>query len=161
MMRMYSLKIHYLTLTICVFFFLFFLSNPWCSVAQLCLTLCYPMDCSISGFPVLHCLPAFAQTHVHWVNDATQLLSFVAPLSSCPQSFPAWRSFPMSWLFKSGVQRIGASASASVFPMTIQGWFPLGLTGLVSLQSKESSPALQFEGINSLASILRCVAIFK
>ena len=52
------------------------------------------------------------------------------------QSFLASRSFPMSWLFTSGGQSIGASASASVFPMTIQRWFPLGLTGWISLQSK-------------------------
>ena len=56
--------------------------------------------------------------------------------SSCPQSFPAPGSFPMSRLFISGGQSIGASASASVLPMNIQGWFPLGLIGLVSLLSK-------------------------
>ena len=56
--------------------------------------------------------------------------------SSCPQSFPASRSFPMSCFFISGGQSVGASASASVLPMNIQGWFPLGLTGLISLQSK-------------------------
>ena len=54
----------------------------------------------------------------------------------CPQSFPASGLLPMSWLFASGGQSIGVSASASVLPVTIQGWFPLGLTGLVSLQSK-------------------------
>ena len=53
-----------------------------------------------------------------------------------PQSFPAAGSFPMSWLFAFGGQIIGALVSASVLPMTIQGWFPLGLTGLISLQSK-------------------------
>ena len=52
------------------------------------------------------------------------------------QSFPASWSFPVSWLFASGGQSIGASASASVFPMNIQGWFPVGLTGLISLLSK-------------------------
>ena len=62
--------------------------------------------------------------------------SFVAPFSSCPQSFPASGSFPMSQLFISGGQRIGALASASVLPMNIQGWFPLGLTGLISLLSE-------------------------
>ena len=62
--------------------------------------------------------------------------SSVAPFSSCPQFFSASRSFPMSQLSASGGQRIGASASASVLPMNIQGWFPLGLTGLISLQSK-------------------------
>ena len=56
--------------------------------------------------------------------------------SSCLQSFPASGSFPLSQFFASGSQRIGASASASVLPMNIQGWFPLGLTDLISLQSK-------------------------
>ena len=62
--------------------------------------------------------------------------SSVAPFSSCPQSFPASGSFLMSWLFTSGGQRIGASASAPVLPVNIQDWFPLGLTGLISLQFK-------------------------
>ena len=55
---------------------------------------------------------------------------------SCPQSFPASGSFPMSLLFASGGQRIGASASAPVLPMNIQDWSPLGWTGWISLQSK-------------------------
>ena len=58
------------------------------------------------------------------------------PLSSCFQSFPASGSFPVSQLFTSGGQSIGASASVSVLPMNIQVWFPLGLTGLISLQAK-------------------------
>ena len=62
--------------------------------------------------------------------------SSVIPFSSCLQSFPASGSFPMSWLFTSGSQSVGASASSSVFPISIQGWFPLGLTGLISLLSK-------------------------
>ena len=62
--------------------------------------------------------------------------SSIVPLSSCLQSFPASGSFPMSWLFTSGGQSIGASALASVLPVNIQGWFLLGLTGLISLQSK-------------------------
>ena len=61
--------------------------------------------------------------------------SSLVPFSSCPQSFPASGSFPMSQLFTSGDQSIGASASASVLPLNIQGWFPLELTGLISLQS--------------------------
>ena len=76
------------------------------------------------------------------------------PFSSCPQSFSASGSFPVSWLFTSGGQSIGASASASVLPMNIQGWFPLGLIGLIPLLSKglsESFPAPQFKSINSLA----------
>ena len=62
--------------------------------------------------------------------------SAVIPFSSCPQSFPASGSFPMSWLFAFGGQSIGASALASVLPMNIQGWFPLGLASLISLLSK-------------------------
>ena len=63
-------------------------------------------------------------------------LILCCPFSSCPQSFPASRSFPVSQLFTSGGQSIGVSASASVLPMNIQGLFPLGLTGLILLQSK-------------------------
>ena len=63
----------------------------------------------------------------------------VTPFSSCPQSFPASESFPVSQLFTSHGQSIGASALASVLSMNIQDWFPLGLTGLISLQSKELS----------------------
>ena len=62
--------------------------------------------------------------------------SSIIPFSSCLQSFPAWGSFPMSQFFTSGGRSIGASASASVHPMNIQDWFPLGLTALISLQSK-------------------------
>ena len=65
--------------------------------------------------------------------------SSVVPFSFCPQSFPASGSFPMTQLFTSGGRTIGASASASVLPVNIQGWFPLGWTGLTSLLSKEFS----------------------
>ena len=65
--------------------------------------------------------------------------SSVALFSSCPQSFPASRSFPVSWLFALSGQSIGASATVSVLPMNIQGWFPLGLTNLISLLSKRLS----------------------
>ena len=75
--------------------------------------------------------------------------------SSCPQSFPASVSFPMSWLFASGGQSIGATASASVLPMNIQGWFPLGLTGLIYLQSKSL-----LQDHNLKTSILWCSAFF-
>ena len=64
--------------------------------------------------------------------------SSVAPFP-CSQSFPASGSFPVSQLFRLGAQSIGASASASVLLMNIQDWFPLGWTGLISLQSKELS----------------------
>ena len=61
------------------------------------------------------------------------ILFSVMPFSSCPQSFPASGSFPMSQPFSSGGQSLGASASISVLPMNIQGWFPLGWMGLISL----------------------------
>ena len=64
------------------------------------------------------------------------ILSSVAPFSSCSQSFLASGSFPVNQLFESGGQRIGASASASVLLMNIQGWYPLGLIGLISFMSK-------------------------
>ena len=109
-----------------------------CSVAQLCLALCMdsPMDYSMPGLLVLHYLLEFVQTHVHQVNDAIQP-SPVIPFSFCPQSFLASGSFPISQLFASGGQSIGASVSTLVeYPMNIQGWFPLDLTGFIFLQSK-------------------------
>ena len=72
-----------------------------------------------------------------WCHPA--ISTSVVPFTSCPQSLPESGSFQMSQLFASGGQIIGASASASVLPMNIQNWYPLGLTGLISLQSKELS----------------------
>ena len=99
------------------------------------------MACIMPCFSVLHCLPEFAQTHVHWVYDTIQK-SHPLLLPSPPafiQAFPASGSFPMSQLFVSGDQSTRGSASASVLPMNIQGWFHLGLTDLISLQSKGPS----------------------
>ena len=107
-----------------------------CSVAKLYLTHCDPMDCSTPVSAVLHYLLEVAQTHVHRVSDAIQPSHALSSPCSCPQSFPASESFPVSQLFTSHGQSIGASALASVLPMNIQDWFPLGLTGLISLQSK-------------------------
>ena len=106
----------------------------FCSVTKSCPTLCDPMDCSTPGFPVLHHFLELAQTCPlsQWCHPT--LSSFVIPF--CFQSFPTSGSFLMSQLFTSGGQGIGASASASVLLMNIQDWFPLGLTGLISLQSK-------------------------
>ena len=78
--------------------------------------------------------------------------SSVLPFSSCLQSFPASGSFPMSQFFTSGGQIIGVSASESVLPKNIQDWFPLGLTGLISLESKGLSGIFsntKFKSINS------------
>ena len=106
-----------------------------CSVAQSCLTLCDPMDCSTPGFPVLHYLLELVQTHVHRDSDAIQQSHPLLPPS--PPAFNLSQHqglFLMSQLFTSGGQSIGASVS--VLPMNIQDWFPLGLTSLISFQSK-------------------------
>ena len=79
----------------------------------------------------------FVQTHVYWASDAIQPSYPLLPtFFSCPQSFLASGSFPMSQLFTSSGQSIGASDSASILPKNIHGWFPLRLTDLISLQSK-------------------------
>ena len=79
---------------------------------------------------------AYSNSHPshQWCHPT--ISSSVIPFSSCPQSFPASGSFPMSRFFESGGQSIGVSALISVLPMNIQDWFPLGWTGWVSLQSK-------------------------
>ena len=81
------------------------------------------------------------------------------PLLLCLQSFPTSGSFPMSQLFTSGDQSIGALASVSVLPVNIQGWFPLGLTGLISLLFKGLLECL-LQHHNSKASILQHSAFF-
>ena len=125
---------------------------PCCfSVAQLCPTLCDPMDCSTLGFPVLHCLLEFAQTYVHWFNGAIQP-------SHCLQSFPASGSFPMSWLFVSGGQNVEASASVSALPMNIQGlYFRIDCFDLFAVQGTLMS---LLHHHTSKASILRHLAFF-
>ena len=88
-----------------------------------------------------------------WCHPNISISSSVIPFSSHLQSFPASGSFPISQFFQSGGQSIGVSASASVLPMNIQDWFPLGWTGWISLQSKQLSrvfPPPQFKSINSL-----------
>ena len=106
-------------------------------VAKSCPTLRSLTDCSTPGSSVLHQVPELAQLHVHWVSDAIQPSHpLLSPSPAFLQSFPASGSFLMSRLFTSGGQSIGASVLASVLPMNIQGWFPLGLTCLISLLSK-------------------------
>ena len=84
-------------------------------------------------------------------------ISFCVTSFSCLQSFPASGSFPLSWLFTSGGPSIGASAS--VLPMNIQGWFPLGFTDLISLQSKRLSRV--FSNTSLKPSVLCCSAFFS
>ena len=118
---------------------LFWITNDLVVVQSLsCIWLCDPMDCSMPGFSALHHLLELAQTHVHWANDAIQLSH---PLLPSSPFFPASGAFPMSRLFTSGGQSIGASASASVLQVNIQGWFALELTDLISFQSKGLSRA--------------------
>ena len=88
-------------------------------VAQLCLTLCNPMDCSMPGFPVHHQLPELAQTHVHRVSDTIQP-SHPLPSPSPTFNFSQHRVFSVSQFFASGGQSIGVSASTSVLPVNIQ-----------------------------------------
>ena len=111
------------------------------SASKSCPNLCDPMDCSTPGFPVHHQLPELTQTHVHPVDNAIQPPHPVSSLSPPAFSLSQYQDiyFQMSQFFASGGQRIGDSASASVLPMNIQDWFPLGVTGLISLQSKGPS----------------------
>ena len=116
------------------------------------------MDCSMPGFPVLHHLPELVKTHGYWVSDAIQPSNPLSFPSSPAFSLCQHQSLPMSQPFVSGGQSVEASASASVLPVNIQDWFPLGLTGLNSLLSKEVSSLLQHQ--SSRASILRSWAFF-
>ena len=94
-------------------------SDCCCSVAQSCPTLCNPMDCSTPGFPVLHHLPEFTQTHVHWVGDAIQPSHPLWPPFSCPHLSQHQGLF--QWVGSSHqVPSAEASASASVLPMSVQ-----------------------------------------
>ena len=133
------------------------------SVTQSCPTLWDPMDCSTQDFPILHHPPEFLKlTSIESVMPSNHLI-VCRHFSSCLQFFPASGSFPVSQLFTSGGQSIGASASASVLPMNIQGWFHLRLTGLTSLLSmwflsvsskkrkkRVSSNITQFKNLTSL-----------
>ena len=128
---------------------IYIVSVQFSSVAQSCLTLCNPMNCSTPGLPVQHRLPELTQTHVHWLSDAIQ--------PSYPQSSPspALNLSKHQGLFKwvsSLHQSIGVSVSTSDPPKNTQDWFPLGWTGWISLQSKGLSSLLQHH--SSKASIL-------
>ena len=117
-----------------------------------CVRLCDPMDSSMPGFPVLHCLPKFAQIQTlsplsQWCHPTI----FLCHLPLLPSVFPSIRVFSSEFLHSLHQVAKVFGASASVLPMNIQDWFPLGLTGLISLLSKdsqESSPTPKFESIN-------------
>ena len=109
------------------------------SVTQPCLSHCDPMDFSKPGLAVHHQLPSLLKLmSIESVMPST-ISSSVVPFSSYLQPFPASGAFQMSQLFAAGGQSIGVSASASVLPVGVQGCFPLELTGLISLLSKEKT----------------------
>ena len=115
-------------------------ATPWTTACQASLFITNSWACSNSCPLCWWCHPTIS--------------SSVVPFSSCPQSFPASGSFPMSQFFASCGQSTGVLASASVLPVNIQNWFSLGLTGWISLQSKGLSRVFstpQFKSINSLA----------
>ena len=124
------------------------LETPFCFGKVTCkvvlLLFSHPVmsDCDLRDLsklrpPVPHHPLKFAQVHVHCISDQPSAISsFDTLFSFCPQSYPASGTFPMSQLFASGDQNTGASASALVLPMSIQGGFPLRLLGLISLLSK-------------------------
>ena len=126
--------------------------HTFCLVTKSYPTLCDAVDCSMPGSPSSItgvCLNSCPLSQWCYLSVSSSAAPFF-----CLQSFPESGSFPMSWLFASGGQIIGASASASILPMNTHCWFPLGLTGLTSLiprDSQESSPASQFESISSSA----------
>ena len=124
--------------------FLLLFKTPWTVTCQASYSSPSPWLCSDS-YPLSW-----------WCHPTVS--SPVIPFSSCLQSFPTSASFPLSQFFASGGQSIEASASVSVLPMNIQDWFPLELTGLVSLQPKGLSSLLQHH--SSKASILQCSAFF-
>ena len=127
--------------------------------SQSCLTLCDPVNCSTPGFPVLHYLSDLAQIHVHWVGDAIQPPHPLSPPS--PPAFSLSQHQGLSQWVGSSHQvarvSIGASASPSALPVNNQGWFPLGLTDLISLLSKGLS---RVQHHNSKASVLQHSAFF-
>ena len=133
-----------------------------CSVVKSCPTLCDPMDCSMSGLSVPHHLPEFAQVHVHWISDVIQPSHPLLPSSSSTFSLSQHQGL-FQWVSCSHqVSKVLELELQHQSVQWIQGWFPLGLTGLISLQSKdsqESSPTPQFKSINSLAFSFQLVEV--
>ena len=123
-----------------------------CSVTQSCSTLCDPMDCSMLGLSVPHCLSKFAEVHVHCISDAIQPSHPLAPSSPSSLNLSQHqRLFQRVGCLASGDWNPGASES--VLPMSIQGWFPLRLTDLISLLPKGiseifSTPQLELKTRN-------------
>ena len=146
---------------------LYWFSVQFSSVAKSCLTLCNPTDCST--LPCPSPTPRVYSNSCpsgHWCHPT--ISSSVVPFSSCLQYFPASGSFPMSQFFASGGQSNGVSTSASVPPINIQDWFPLGWESIHWIgspcsprDSQESSLTPQFKSINSSALSFLKIAQFS
>ena len=119
--------------------------TPWTVAHQASISLLFPRVCSNSCSLSQCCHPSVS--------------SSVTPFSCCLQSFPASGSFLINQSFVSGGQSTGASALASVLPMNIQHWFPLGWTGLIILAVQGTLKSL-LQHHSSKASILWCSAFF-
>ena len=116
-------------------------NGDFCLGTQSCPTLCDPMDCSTPGLSVLHQLLELAYTHVHWVAMLSNYLILCCPLSFCFQYLSQHQSL-FQWvgsLYQVAKILEHIPSHASVLPMHNQDWFPLGLTGLISLLFKELS----------------------
>ena len=116
------------------------------------------MNCSTPGFPPLHYLVSLLKLMSVESMSSSNHLILCHPFYPCSQYLPASESFPVCQFFTSGGQTIGVSTSASILPVYIQDWFPLGWTGWISMQPKGLSSLLQHH--SSKASILRCSAFF-
>ena len=131
-----------------------------CSISESCPTLCNPMDCSMPGLPVLHYLPTFAQTHVHWVSDIIQPSPPLSPppFLLLPSIFPNIRIFssepalhiqwPKFWSF-----------SFSISPFSVYSWLISFRSGLFDLTVQGTLKSL-LQHHSSKASIPRCSAFF-
>ena len=116
------------------------------------------MNCSMPGFPVLYYLLVFAQTHVHRLSDAIRSSYSLSSLSPPAFNLLQHRVFSSESALRIRWPNIGASASASVLPMNVQGWFPLRLSGFISCSPKDSLESSS--ALHSKASILQCSAFF-
>ena len=110
--------------------------DQFSSAAQLCPTICEPMDHSTTGLPVHHQLPEFTQTHIHLVGDAIQPSHPLSSPSPPALNLSQYQGLSNASAHQSGGQSIGVSASTSVLPLNTQDLSPLGWTGWISLQSK-------------------------
>ena len=129
-----------------------------CSVAHSCLTLWDHMDCSMPGFPDLHHLPELAQTYVHWIDDVIQPSCPPSSLLLLPSIFPSIRVFSNESVLRIRSPKYWSFSLVLILPVNIKDCFPLGLTGLISLQSK-GLPRI-FSNTSSKASIFWHSAVF-